>query len=72
MKKQPYIGELIKAELHKQQHSNEWLAQQLSCNIRTIFKIFQKQTIDTQQLMRISKVLNFDFFKIYSDLLNNK
>lgn len=72
MKEQPHIGELIKAQLHKQEHTNEWLARQLSCNIRTVTKIFHKQTIDTQQLMRISEILEFDFFKIYSDNFNNR
>jgi len=72
MKEQPHIGELIKAQLREQGLTNNWLARQLSCNIRTVAKIFHKQTIDTQQLMRISKALNFDFFKIYSDNLNSR
>ncbi len=72
MKEQPHIGELIKAQLHRQGHNNEWLALQLSCNIRTVTKIFHKQTIDTHQLMRISEILEYDFFKIYSDNFNNR
>ena len=69
MKETTHIGELIKEELHKQGRSNVWLAQQLSCNVRTVAKIFHKQTIDTQQLMQISKILNYDFFKIFSEAL---
>lgn len=68
----PHIGKLIKAELKQQGRTNVWLAKQLSCNPRTISKIFQKQHIDTYQLFQISKALNYDFFKIYSDLLMNK
>lgn len=72
MREQPHIGELIKEQLHRQGQTNEWLACQLSCHIRTVSKIFHKQTIDTQQLMRISEILDFDFFKIYSDNFNNR
>lgn len=69
MKEPAHIGELIKEELRRQGRSNVWLARQLSCNVRTVVKIFHKQTIDTQQLMKISKILDYDFFKIFSDTL---
>ena len=69
MNELPHIGELIRAELHRQGRSNVWLAQQLSCTVRNVTKIFHKQTIDTQQLMQLSKVLGRDFFKIFSDIL---
>ena len=69
MKEPTHIGELIKEELHKQGRSNVWLARQLSCNVRTVAKIFHKQTIDTQQLMQISKALDYDFFKFFSEAL---
>ena len=69
MNEPTHIGELIKEELHKQGRSNVWLAQQLSCNVRTVAKIFHKQTIDTQQLLQISRVLDYDFFKIFSEVL---
>ena len=68
----PHIGKLIKAELKQQGRTNVWLAKQLSCNPRTISKIFQKQHIDTYQLFQISKALDYDFFKVYSDLLMDK
>ena len=65
----PHIGKLICDELRAQGRTNVWLAKQLSCNPRTISKIFQKQHIDTYQLLQISKALDYDFFKIYSELL---
>ena len=69
MKEVAHIGELIKDELHRQGRSNVWLARQLSCNVRTVAKIFHKQTIDTQQLMQISMALDYDFFKHFSEAL---
>ena len=58
----PHIGELIRAEMHRQGRTNIWLAQQLSCNSRTISKIFKKEVIDTYQLLQISIALQRDFF----------
>ena len=65
----PHIGKLISAELKQQGRTNVWLAKQLSCNPRTISKIFHKHYIDTYQLWQISKALDYDFFHLYSDLL---
>ncbi len=69
MNELPHIGDVIRAELKRQGRSNVWLAQQLSCNPRTISKIFQKRYIDTCQLWQISKALDYDFFQVYSELL---
>lgn len=66
---QIHIGNLIRDELRRQGHTNEWLADRISVNIRTVNKIFLKQTIDTLQLYQISKALDTDFFSIYSNNL---
>lgn len=64
-----HIGFLIREELRKQGKSNKWLAEQLNVNPRTVNKIFLKQDIDTNQLYLISKILDIDFFKYYSETL---
>ena len=69
MNELPHIGELIRRELRRQGRSNVWLSEQISCNPRTISKIFKKHYIDTCQLWQISKALSYDFFKVYSELL---
>ena len=69
MNELPHIGELIRQELRRQGRSNVWLSEQISCNPRTVSKIFKKQYIDTYQLWQISKALDYDFFKVYSELL---
>lgn len=66
---QIHIGNLIRDELRRQGHTNEWLADKIGVNIRTVNKIFLKQTIDTQQLYQISKALDTDFFNVYSKSL---
>ena len=64
-----HIGHLIRKELRRQEKTNRWFAEQINVNPRTVNKIFQQTMIDTQQLMQISRCLNTDFFRYYSDLL---
>lgn len=69
MRSEIHIGNIIKEELRRQKRTNQWLAEQLSINIRTVNKIFLKQIIDTEQLFMISQVLGKDLFKLYSEKL---
>ena len=64
---QIHIGNIIRDELHRQGHTNQWLADQLSVERSTVQRLFNKPSIDTQQLWRISKVLGKDMFSYYSD-----
>ncbi len=64
------IGQIIREELRRHGKTNHWLADQIHVNPRTINKIFLKNTIDTHQLLLLSKALEVDFFRFYSDALN--
>lgn len=64
------IGELIKEELERQERSVSWLARKLSCDRSNVYRIFQKQSIDTSILRHISIILNRDFFHEFSEELN--
>lgn len=64
-----HIGELIEEELHRQERSVTWFANKLYCDRSNVYKIFKKQSIDTELLLRISVILNCDFFKYYSQAL---
>lgn len=66
---QIHIGNLIREELRRQGRTNEWFAERIGVNIRTVNKVFLMPTIDTQRLYQISKVLDKDFFSIYSKML---
>ena len=70
-KKLVHIGELIKQTLKKNRKSVVWFAGQLSCSRTNVYKIFSKQSIDTYDLVRISKILNYNFFEIYSKELED-
>ena len=65
---QIHIGHIIRDELHRQGRTNQWLADQLSVERSTVQRLFNKPSIDTLQLFRISKLLETDFFVCYSRL----
>lgn len=68
MKQAVSIGQLIKAELERQERSVVWFARHLNCDRTNIYRIFNKESIDTSLLFRISIILNHNFF---SDLAAN-
>ncbi len=61
-----HIGNLIREELHRQGRTNQWFADQLSVERSTVQRLFNKPSIDTHLLLRISKILNKDLFVHYS------
>lgn len=63
------IGTIIKEELERQERSVSWFARKLSCDRSNVYRLFQKHSIDTALLSRISVILNRDFFKELSNLL---
>ncbi len=60
------IGQIIRNELRRQGHTNEWLADRINVHPRTVQKIFAKTSIDTQQLFAVSQAMGVDFFQFYS------
>lgn len=56
------IGQTIRAEFERQGHSVVWFSQQLCCDRTNIYRIFARDSIDTELLARISVVLKYNFF----------
>ena len=67
---QIHIGNLIRDELRRQGHTNAWLAEQIGVTPRTLQKLFNKPSIDTQYLLHISNVLRTNFFQFYTKVLD--
>ena len=67
-----HIGQLIEAELHRQERSVTWFAKKLYCDRTNIYSIFKRQSIDTDLLMRICHILNCNFFCYYSAEIQQK
>lgn len=57
-----HIGQLIKMELEAQERTPTWLAKKINCDRTNIYRIFDRGSIDTALLSRISMALNRNFF----------
>lgn len=62
-----HIGNLIKQKLRQQERSNAWLARKLFMDSSNVSKMLKRQYIDTELLLRISIILEEDFFLYYSN-----
>ena len=58
----------IKEKMEEKGHSAGWLAKKLNCDRSTIYKIYKKSNLDIDLLLRISRILHYDFFKDISVL----
>lgn len=70
-KKSIHIGKCIKERLVADGKSTVWLANQLGCHRTNLYKIYDKSTIDTGVLLRISKIMGVNFFLLYDELLKD-
>lgn len=66
-----HIGNRIREKLDEQGRSVKWFSDRLGCCRDNIYKIFQRKYIDTGLLLKISRVLDYDFFAEYSEYMNN-
>lgn len=64
------IGTLIRSELLRQERSVTWFARKLSCDRSNVYRLFQKHSIDTALLQRISVILAHNFFDDLSENLS--
>ena len=47
--------------------SAAWLATQIPCERTNVYNIFKRKSLDVRLLMRISVILDYDFFKDLSE-----
>lgn len=66
------IGTMIKEELERQERTVSWLARKLNCDRSNVYRLFQKHSIDTALLQRLSVILDRDFFRDLSNNFSNK
>lgn len=57
-----HVGQLIKAVVIQKGIKVPWLAQQLGCHRNNVYLIFSRSWIDTSSLMKLSQILEHDFF----------
>jgi hypothetical protein len=64
-----HIGKLIQDVLTEGGRAASWLAKRLNCDNSNIYRIFKNPIINTYQLLKISQILDYDFFAHYSSNL---
>ena len=65
------IGNMIKNVLLQQERTVAWFARSICCSRPNVYKIFEKDNIDINLLILISKALNHDFFMDISELIKD-
>ena len=61
-----HIGQIIAEEMQKRGCTKAWLAKQLYCHPTNIGKLLKRQSVDTEQLLKISKIMGINFFEYYA------
>ncbi|MGK6342301.1 transposase [Chryseobacterium sp. DT-3] len=64
--KQIHIGNLVKAKVEELRISSGRIMNYLHCTEDEIEEMYLKESMETQKLLRWSKLLHFDFFRIYT------
>ena len=62
-----HIGSQIKEKLKESGKTVVWFSKQMSCSRTNVYKIFEKASIDTDDLYRISCILHYNFFVEYAE-----
>jgi plasmid maintenance system antidote protein VapI len=66
------IGTIIKAKAAEKSISGTQLAAMIQCHYSTVNDIYQRKSINTEQLLKISLALEYDFFtEIFGNSLKN-
>jgi len=67
-----HIGQMIKAKMKEDGRSVQWLARKLHCVPSNIYKIYEKQTLDSGLLQRIREALGMDCLVCLSNSVKQK
>lgn len=62
------IGKRIQDELKRQGRTVAWLARQLCVQRSSLYYLFRQNSIDMEQLVRISSLLNHNFLQDVTDV----
>mgnify|MGYP002624690368 CR=1 FL=1 len=67
-----HIGKEIEKRTRERGMTVVGLSRELGCHRTNIYRIFDSPTVDSGVLSRLCVILEFDFFKVYSDDLARK
>jgi len=67
LEKSLHIGAIIKDKLTQERRSVSWFAEQMNCDRSNMYKLLSRAHLDTNFVLRASKILEHNFFKDISD-----
>ncbi len=62
-----HIGNFIREELRRQERTPTWLARKICCGRTNIYDIFERASLDSALIHRISMALNVNIFALLSE-----
>lgn len=63
MEEEFHLGRLIRKVLDDKRLKVTWLAKEINVDRSVCYDIFKRRLVDIEQLERISKALNYNFFE---------
>lgn len=63
---QIHMGSIVKEYVNNKGIRVSWLADQLHCHRNNVYKIYEKDWIDTHILLKLCYILDYDFFALLS------
>ena len=67
-----HIGSVIKQKVTENSMTAKEFANKINCERSSVYHIFKQKSIDTEKLLKISAVLNYDFISEIYFKQNNK
>ncbi len=67
-----HIGNFIRDELRRQERTPTWLARKICCGRTNIYDIFERKSLDSSLIHRISMALNVNIFALLSEELTRE
>ena len=64
------FGNMIHEELRRQRYTVDWFAKQMGSDRSNMYKLLARPHLNTEFVLRASKLLNYDFFGEASRLLH--
>lgn len=66
-----HIGKEIHRVMQEQGRTVAWMAREYGCSRIHMYRIFEKPSLDSAMLLRFSRLLDYDFFRLYSSELEH-
>ena len=57
-----HFGKMINTELRKQRYSVDWFAKEMGSDRSNMYKLLARPHLNTEFVLRASRLLNHDFF----------